>query len=105
MPKIYPYIHAVGATATATEAARANKDRVAIMIFNNEEANMVEVTSSKESVYGEGIPIEPKACYENDFVFIGDDGKRYSTAEGRYFVICNTGLTADVRIEEVLIRG
>lgn len=89
----YPYIHALGATATAKQAVRVNKDRKALMVFNNEAANIVELTSSKESRYGEGIPIAPQANYENEHY-----------CQGQYFVICDTGLTADVRIEEDIIK-
>ena len=63
------------------------------MIFNNEAVNIVEVTSDEKSRYGQGIPVEPKACYENP-----------EYCQGAYYVICDTGETADVRIEEDIAK-
>lgn len=93
MKQTHPYIHQITATATKKQAVRANKHRIALLIFNNEAANIVEVVSKQDAIYGRGIPVEPKACYENE---------KY--CQGEYWVICNTGLTADVRIEEDMVR-
>ena len=82
-------IKAVSASATATQAVPANEKRKGLLIYNNETANLVEVTSSKNAIYGQGIPIPAKGCYEN-----------LHFCQGEYFLICNTGLTADCRIEE-----
>jgi len=68
---------------------RRNDKRRALLIFNNEESNIAEVHSSKSGIYGKGIPILPKAAYEN-----------YHFCQGAYYVICDTGKTADLRYEE-----
>ena len=63
--------------------------KMTLYLKNNEDTNKVEVTSSEKAKYGQGIPVEPKACYEN-----------LEYCQGAYFVICDTGETADVRVEE-----
>lgn len=87
--KTFPLIKAVSASATAAQAVRANENRKALLIFNNEEVNIVEVTSRQNAVYGQGIPVPPKSNYEN-----------LDYCQGEYWVVCDTGLTADCRVEE-----
>jgi len=91
--KTFPIIRAFPATATAKKAVVVNENRKSVCIYNNEEANIVEVVSSKESVYGQGIPIRPKGNYEN-----------LHYCQGAYYLICDTGLTADCRIEEQILK-
>ena len=94
MAKTHPFIHQKTATATATQVVRANKDRIALLIYNNEVANYVEIVTKQNAKYGQGLPIAPKSNYENEHY-----------CQGEYWVICDTGLTADVRIEEDLKTG
>lgn len=87
--KTTPRIHKVSVTATATRAVQDNPNRVGLCIYNNEEANIVELIANEGDPYGKGIPIPPKDNYEN-----------LHYCQGEYWLICDTGETADCRVEE-----
>lgn len=84
-----PRIHQLDATATAKRLVQKNPNRVGLTVFNNELSNKPEVISKENDAYGTGIPIAAKGCYEN-----------LHYCQGEYWVICDTGETADLRIEE-----
>lgn len=92
MKETHPYIHAVAATATAKRAVIVNPKRAALLVANNSEDYPVELTHGERIPYGDGIPIAPQSCYENE-----------EYCQGEYWLRCDTGQTADVRIEEDII--
>jgi len=86
--KTYPHIHKETVTTSASLVVKQNTTRKALLIFNNDDAESIEVVSDKDSAYGSGIPIPSKANYEN-----------LHYCQGNYYLICETG-TVDARIEE-----
>lgn len=86
---IVPHIRNVTVTATTAHVIRRNKNRRTLLIYNNEESNIPEITSGEPAPYGQGIPIPPKRDYHN-----------FGGCQGSYYLLCDTGETADVRIEE-----
>jgi len=69
-----------------------NPKRKALLIYNNGSAT-VELISSKDSRYGDGIPIAPGSSYSN---------KDY--CQGAYWLIAESG-TQDIRFEEDIGEG
>ena len=64
-----------------------NCNRKAVLIYNNGTAN-IELLSSPQQKYGDGIPIVPKVPYSNQ-----------DYCQGAYWLIAESG-DQDVRIEE-----
>jgi len=89
----FPRISAFTVTTTAQQLLRVNKDRKAVLIYNNGLVT-VELLDSSKAPYGQGIPIHA--------------GKEHSitsfNCQGAYWIICETG-TVDVRVEETLQNG
>lgn len=88
-----PLIRQFTVTTTAKLLLGNNPKRKAVLIYNNGSAP-VELLSSKNGEYGQGIPIHAGSCYEQD----------HFNAQGEYFVICESG-TEDIRIEETIQHG
>ena len=77
-------------TTTAKQVLHAKKDRKAVLIYNNG-ASPVELLSSPNQIYGQGIPILAGTEYDSD----------HFNPQGEYWIICSAG-TEDVRIEETI---
>lgn len=86
----FPRIRAFTVTTTAQQLLRVNKDRKAVLIYNNGSAP-VELLDSPKAPYGQGIPIPAGSAYNNE----------HFNPQGAYWIICNSG-TVDVRIEETI---
>ena len=86
----FPHIRAFTVTTTAKQILSANKNRKAVLIYNNG-ASPVELLSSPHAPYGQGIPILAGTAYDSD----------HFNPQGNYWIICGTG-TEDVRIEETI---
>lgn len=83
-----PNIFAFTVTTTAKELLRPNKQRKAVLIFNNG-ATPVELLSSRKQTYGQGMPIPSNSSYTSE----------HFNPQGQYWVICSAG-TIDLRVEE-----
>lgn len=84
----HPRIFQFTVTTMAQLLLRNNKNRKAVLIYNNGAAP-VELLSSPKAPYGQGIPIAGGSCYTND----------HFNCQGAYWIICSTG-TVDIRVEE-----
>lgn len=85
---MFALIKAFTVTTTAQLIVDRNPKRKALLIFNNDTTATVYVTDSPNSLYTQGIPIPPKANYEN-----------LHFCQGAYYIICASG-TVNVRVEE-----
>ena len=84
-----PKIGARKATTKPKMIVDINPKRKALLIYNNGTVS-VELLSSKDGRYGDGIPIKPDRSYSN---------KDY--CQGAYWIIAESG-TQDIRFEEDL---
>ena len=84
----HPNIWQFTVTTTAQRLLRVNKQRKAVLIFNNG-ATPVELLSAQNQVYGNGMPIQPNSPYDND----------HFNPQGEYWIICGAA-TIDIRVEE-----
>ena len=82
-----PKIGARKVTTKPEMLVDVNPHRKALLIYNNGTAT-VELLSSKDGRYGDGIPILAGAQYDN---------KNY--CQGAYWIIAESG-TQDIRFEE-----
>ena len=83
-PNIFPFT----VTTTVQRLLKFNKQRKAVLIYNNGAAP-VELLSSPHAKYGQGIPIDGSVPYSND----------HFNCQGEYYVVCGAG-TVDIRVEE-----
>ena len=86
----FPRIRAFTVTTTAQQILKVNKDRKAVLIYNNGTAP-VELLDNNKAIYGKGIPIHAGSCYTSEGF----------NCQGSYWIICSSG-TVDVRIEETI---
>lgn len=82
-----PKIGAIKVTTKPKMIVDVNPHRKALLIYNNGTAT-VELLSSKDGRYGDGIPIDPQVPYSNE-----------DYCQGAYWIIAESG-TQDVRFEE-----
>ena len=85
--KAKPKIGAIKVTTKPKMLVDMNPHRKALLIYNNGTAP-VELLSSKDSRYGDGIPIKADRSYSNP-----------DYCQGAYWIIAESG-TQDVRFEE-----
>ena len=86
----FPRIRAFTVTTTAKKLLEGNPKRKAVLIVNNGGAT-VELLTSPNAIYGQGMPIEAGASYDSD----------HFNCQGEYWIICNVG-TVDIRVEETV---
>ena len=84
----FPRIRQFTVTTTAQQVLKENKQRKAVLIYNNGTAP-VELLDNKKQTYGKGIPILAGTAYDNE----------HFNPQGEYWIICESG-TEDIRIEE-----
>lgn len=84
----FPHIRKQTVTTTALRVLRKNARRKAVLIYNNGTAS-VELLSSQNQAYGDGIPIPAGSTYNNE----------HFNAQGEYFIISESA-DQDIRIEE-----
>ena len=84
-----PKIGRFKASTSAKMLVDINCKRKALLIYNNGTAP-VEVLSSKDGKYGDGIPIKSDRSYNNQ-----------DYCQGAYWIIAESG-TQDIRFEEDL---
>lgn len=83
----------IGAVKVATKPKMlvdVNPHRKSLLIYNNGTAT-VELLSSKDGRYGDGIPVPVGGRYENDHY-----------CQGAYWIIAESG-TQDIRFEEDVV--
>lgn len=83
-PNIFPFT----VTTTAKKLLDNNKQRKAVLIYNNGTAP-VELLSTRTQTYGQGIPILAGAQYDND----------HFNPQGEYYIISEAA-DQDIRVEE-----
>lgn len=92
----FPYIHQITATDVAQLAIKANPKRVQLIIYNASIQD-VDLTSSKRTPFDKGMRIPAREDPQSRYYI-----KDY--CQGAYWLICEAGKTASVRIEEDILK-